>query len=123
MSEVSHGERVYKHKTKTAAQRKLAFAPQPRVWLVGKDVKIRPELLEAARSGGTTRAAFEIHSRFVVRGHWRNQPHGPAHQLRRRQWIQPHWKGPEAGPQLVRAYSVETKEDAKKPLDSFDTQC
>lgn len=107
VSEVSHGERVYKHKTNTAAQRKKAFAPQPRVWVVGKDVKIRPELLEAARSGGTTRAAFEIHSRFVVRGHWRNQPHGPAHQLRRRQWIQPHWKGPETGPQLVRAYSVE----------------
>lgn len=32
---------------------------------------------------------------FLVRGHWRSQPHGPDRALRRPQWIEPFWKGPE----------------------------
>ena len=36
--------------------------------------------------------------RFIVRGHWRNQPHGPGRTLRKMTWIQPHWKGPEDAP-------------------------
>ncbi len=36
--------------------------------------------------------------RWVVRGHWRNQPYGPERALRRLTWIEPHWKGPEGAP-------------------------
>jgi hypothetical protein len=34
--------------------------------------------------------------RWIVRGHWRNQPYGPDRSLRRLTWIEPYWKGPGA---------------------------
>ena len=36
--------------------------------------------------------------KFVVRGHWRNQAHGPNMTLRKMTWIQPYWKGTEDAP-------------------------
>jgi hypothetical protein len=33
--------------------------------------------------------------RWIVRGHWRNQPHGPERSLRRPTWIPSYVKGPE----------------------------
>lgn len=33
--------------------------------------------------------------RWIVSGHWRNQPHGPGRELRRPTWIAPHIKGPD----------------------------
>lgn len=62
---------------------------------VGRVVKLSKEMREAlksARGGGDSRSL--IH-RFIVRGHWRNQPHGPNRSLRRRQWVEPFWKGPD----------------------------
>lgn len=44
---------------------------------------------------------------FLVRGHWRNQSHGPRHSLRRVQWIEPFWKGPEEARVLLRQHKVE----------------
>jgi hypothetical protein len=44
---------------------------------------------------------------FLVRGHWKNQAHGPRHSLRRRQWQRPFWKGPEDTRVLLRAHRVE----------------
>jgi hypothetical protein len=32
----------------------------------------------------------------MVRGHYRMQPHGPKHALRKKKWIRPFWRGPEA---------------------------
>lgn len=43
--------------------------------------------------------------RYFVRGFWRNQPYGPDHSLRRRQWVPPFLKGPE-GAELVLKESV-----------------
>lgn len=40
--------------------------------------------------------------RFMVRGHYRNQAHGPDRSLRKVLWIQPHWKGDDDAPVLVR---------------------
>ncbi|MFI6496939.1 hypothetical protein [Nonomuraea typhae] len=39
--------------------------------------------------------------RWVVSGHWRDQPYGPNRQLRRRQWIPSYTKGPDGAPLLV----------------------
>lgn len=44
----------------------------------------------------------------LVRGHWRNQVHGEGRVLRRRQWIQPFYRG--EGPMLVRPVKVGFKE-------------
>lgn len=39
--------------------------------------------------------------RWVVSGHWRQQPHGPGRTLRRQQWIPAYVKGPDGAPLLA----------------------
>ena len=79
-------------------------APQYRV---GRPIRLGPEIREALEHRQGT-AGWKIAQRFIVRGHWRNQAHGPRHQLRTRKWIQPHWKGPkDVAEALVRAFEVE----------------
>jgi hypothetical protein len=39
--------------------------------------------------------------RWVVSGHWRDQPHGPQRSLRRKTWIPAHVKGPDGAPLLA----------------------
>jgi hypothetical protein len=81
----------------------------PMTWNVGAGIKLPRALLDAARdsaSDGTDRAAWRLRSRFVVRGHFRNQARGPRLSERTRIWIAPHWKGPEDGPGLARLYDV-----------------
>lgn len=46
-------------------------------------------------------------AQFLVRGHWRNQAHGPRRSLRRAQWIQPFWKGDPEARVLLRQHRVE----------------
>ncbi len=45
---------------------------------------------------GDAQRVYKI--RWIVRGHWRNQPHGPGSMLRKRIWIAPFWKGTEGAP-------------------------
>jgi len=52
-------------------------------------------------SGTTEPAGREYTHRWYVRGHWRQQPHGPAHALRRLTWIPGHIKGPAGAPLLA----------------------
>lgn len=44
---------------------------------------------------------------FLVRGHWRRQPHGPARSRRKTIWIEPFWKGPIDGDILLRQHELE----------------
>lgn len=44
--------------------------------------------------------------RFMVRGHWRRQPHGPENQNRKLIWIRPHYKGPDLATAINRPYLV-----------------
>lgn len=46
---------------------------------------------------------------FLVRGHWRNQSHGKGRALRRRQWIEPFWKGPEESRVLLRTHVIKNQ--------------
>lgn len=50
---------------------------------------------------------------FFVRGHWRNQAHGPGRALRKQIRIEGFWKGPEEGRVLLRNYKVKDEEEAK----------
>jgi len=47
--------------------------------------------------GEPSSAGFSPQVRFSVRGHWRQQPHGPQNSLRKLLWIQPFWKGTDTG--------------------------
>jgi hypothetical protein len=62
---------------------------------VGRPIKLGARLKAAIREGLSGGTSWKLDSRFVVRGHWRNQAYGPQHSLRRKQWIEPYWKGPE----------------------------
>lgn len=74
---------------------------------VGRAIKLGAKLKNAIREGLRGGASWKLESRFVVRGHWRNQAYGPDRSLRRRQWISPFWKGPEdMGEALERTFEV-----------------
>jgi len=53
-----------------------------------------------------TNGERQLDKRFVVRGHWRNQPYGPNMTQRRMAWIKPYWKGPEFGEIVNKKYHV-----------------
>jgi hypothetical protein len=55
---------------------------------------------------GGAEPAYRIGTRFMVRGHWRQQPFGPQSSLRRLVWIKPHFKGPEMADLVNRPYDV-----------------
>ncbi len=55
---------------------------------------------------GTSEALSARHVRFIVRGHWRNQPHGLNSSERRLVWIKPYYKGPEMAELINRPYVV-----------------
>jgi hypothetical protein len=61
---------------------------------------------------------------FLVRGHWRNQPHGPGRQDRKHIWIEPFWKGDEQARVLLRAHNIKVRDapdlDAKKEVPADD---
>ena len=48
-----------------------------------------------------------LQNRIHVRGHWRNQPYGEKHTLRKRKWIMPFWKGPEMSEVVSKIYKVQ----------------
>jgi hypothetical protein len=56
--------------------------------------------------GGAAIDAGTLTRRFMVRGHWRHQAHGPHHLLRKLMFIEPFWKGPELGEIIERPYLV-----------------
>lgn len=88
-------------KKKVQKERALAH------WTIGRTIKIDPKLVVLARAG-SREVAFRVKTRFVVRGHYRNQAHGAGRALRTRLWIAPHWRGPDEGAQLVHTYKPET---------------
>lgn len=49
----------------------------------------------------------KLEKRFIVRGHYRKQAHGPKWSEHKRIWIKPFWKGPEWAERLSKAYKVE----------------
>jgi len=44
--------------------------------------------------------------RFIVRGHWRRQSHGPENQERKLIWIRPYYKGPDLAATINKPYLV-----------------
>jgi hypothetical protein len=60
-----------------------------------------------------TQEGAKLKVQFLVRGHWRNQVHGPGNSLRKLTWIQPFWKGPEESRVLLRAHQKGVAEAAE----------
>lgn len=89
--------------------RRDADRPGPKAWVFGTPTKLQPHLVEAGRAiarGERAGASFSLRYRFLVRGHWRNQPHGPGRVDRRKTWIEPHWKGPDGAEAWAHIYKA-----------------
>lgn len=94
---------------RTKAERRLSSAGGlPQVWEVGREVPLVQSLIDAARARGERgeRAAWRLKKRFIVRGHWKRQPHGPGRSERRLQFIAPYWKGPADGVGIAHLYDA-----------------
>ena len=91
----------------SAHKRLMRDPPKHRVAVLGRpagpgDVDLVRAVREYISYGRRTSPTFQ----YVVRGHWRNQAHGPGHTLRRLQWIEPYWKGPEKAIILARSHLI-----------------
>lgn len=85
------------------ARRQKAKSPQKRKRINDQIRSLDPiRRIALGRSISINREGWELTVRVRVDGHWRNQPYGPGRMYRRRQWIEPYWKGPEDG-SLARA--------------------
>lgn len=62
-------------------------------------VNLRRQYVPLQREGEPSAGRAYRH-RWVVSGHWRDQPHGPDRALRRKTWIPAHVKGPDGAPML-----------------------
>lgn len=85
---------------------RIDAGPVAACWDVGRSVRLAPALVQAARAG-SRETAFQIKHRFIVRGHYRNQPTGPRRSERTRIWIAPFWKGPEEGARIAHVYKLD----------------
>lgn len=59
---------------------------------VGNSVRITHDFRKSYREGTLGKLLIST-PLWMVRGHWRNQAHGPERSLRRMQWIEPYSKG------------------------------
>lgn len=86
---------------------------RPVIYSVGETIKLGDfgKLRDHARAyfeQGGERGGWKVQARHSVRGHWRQQACGAGRLERRRLFVQPHWRGPEAGTALAKTYSIET---------------
>ena len=72
-----------------STQERIARLHDDKIFDVGTEVVISPELREAIRQGSGAKLTYRV----LVRGHWRNQAHGPGLSLRKLMWIEPHVRG------------------------------
>jgi hypothetical protein len=56
----------------------------------------RQQAMENDQAAGRNKGA-KLMAYQKIPGHWKNQPWGPKHSLRKRIWIQPYVRGPEDG--------------------------
>ena len=102
-----------KHAAHVAQGRPSGVLPEQRVFIIGKPIDLDCRQLLRDYLEGDSRRTFKVTTQFLVHGHWRWQPHGPKNALRRRQWIQPFWKGPEDGVIPIRDHKL--GEDVSDP--------
>ena len=61
---------------------------------------------------GATRLGMPLTVLTRVAGHWKHVTHGPQHSLRRLQWIEPYFRGPDDGPLSIPRHVLKTTEAA-----------
>lgn len=84
-----------------SATRRNGDEPTRRVFQLQRDVKhdVRQAVQSYLRGDVRT-----LSVQTLVAGYWRQQPHGPKSSLRRSQFIEPAWRGPEDAPIAARRH-------------------
>lgn len=101
-----------RNKAKARRVTKKKPGPEPQTWIIGQEVKVSPEVIRAAKdTTGAKTKGWKIRKRYVVRGHWRNQAYGAKRSLRRKKWIEPHWRGPEEGQKVQHLYTGDARHE------------
>lgn len=99
-------ERTLTGRKKRNAQRKrLEIERVHRPYLVGAKISIDPNLSKIAKAHGQGNSQSPSVASYV-RGHWRQQAHGPGRTLRKPLWIEPHWRNLKAEKGPERKYDV-----------------
>lgn len=99
-----HGVRKQSTKKKGGSRWRLSRIPETIQYTLGGDVRVSFDCREAVSAYLSGESRRRPSYQWVVRGHFRNQACGPRHSQRRRQWIEPYWKGPEDAPRLGREH-------------------
>lgn len=84
-------------------------APRMTQWIVGREVKLDPEMRQAAREQVIGRSKHAIkgwrqRASWITRGHTRLQACGKGYQEHKKIWIQPHWNLKEKSVQWAHIY-------------------
>lgn len=77
------------------------------VYPTAGEIKLDKAVLSAARADAmqdVDRAGWKLSSSTLVRGHWKLQVHGKGRTERKRIWIAPYTKGPEASELVAKLY-------------------
>ena len=91
-------------------RRERAGRASPKIWDLGREIRLDPNLVRAARCG-SREVALRLRYRHIVRGHYRNQPIGEGRKGRKTIWIAPFWKGPADGAAIVHTYKPAVQPD------------
>lgn len=99
-------EHARKHSKTLGSNAKKRYVDQHtnkdvRYSVLGSKLRLDPDVSRQIAADPRT-----VQARFIVRGHWRNQAHGEGRVLRKRLWIQPHWKGPAWSEIVARVQTV-----------------
>jgi hypothetical protein len=96
---------IRKRSSKAIAKRGAMY-PTTQQYVVGKPVRLdlRMRVKEFIAKGEGSTGPMTIQT--LVRGHWKNQRHGPAGKDRKFIHIEPYWRGPEDAPIAVRPHII-----------------
>jgi hypothetical protein len=101
VAKVGKGHATYKGPGRSGAE------PTRRIYQLRHNVK--HDMRESVQAYVAGKAGSSLAIQLVVSGHWKQVVHGTGGTLRRRQFIEPYWKGPEDAPIAFRKHDLQDK--------------
>ncbi len=86
-------------------QRRTNKTPTVYSFKLTRPVKV--DVREAVRDYVEGKTSSSPSVQTLVRGHWKQQPHGPGRELRKYIHVEPYWRGPEDAPIAVRPHRID----------------
>ena len=114
VSFINHGYEPVQleHKKQKKGRRASRLQPKPTSYKL--DVPVSIDVTKHVRQymcGTLEEKMYTV--RWLVRGHYRQQAYGPGRSQRKRVWIEPFWKGPEAANMKAKDYKLKETKDGQ----------